>query len=191
MNIFLRYSLAISVCLLAGTACGLGDAPVESDGTKVENLNVTQGETAVDLDAAILDTAEAIVRAINVQRAEAGTPALIPEARLADIANLRSTDMTVRSYTGHDDPETGRTILEDLLAQTGYAGPSAELIYAARDPLDSVPDRVIEAWLNDPMHKALLLEPSFRYCGIGLQGDGMWWKLTLILTVDLPKEGVS
>jgi uncharacterized protein YkwD len=55
--------------------------------------------------------------------------------------------------------------------------------------LDSVPERVIAAWFDDPMHKALLLERTFRSCGIGLMGDGESWIISLVLTASLLEEG--
>jgi uncharacterized protein YkwD len=170
------------------TACRPGIEGLDSDWSSGPGSNANVTAAVVDLDAAILTGAESILNAINVQRAEAGVSALVSQPTLVDLAFMRSTDMSVRSYTGHADPSSGENLPEIKLSEMGYAGPAAELVYATRDPLESVAGRVVEAWFDDPMHKALLLEPSFRYCGIGMMGDGEWWKIALILTVDIPEE---
>jgi uncharacterized protein YkwD len=141
-----------------------------------------------ELGAKIMDSADAILQAVNVRRADAGVPSLISQPALVDVASARSTALAVGSYLAHEEPTSGNVAVESALAEMNYSGPAAELLFAAQDPLESVADRVIEAWFTDPMHKALLLEPSFRYCGIGLMGDGEFWKISLILTTGLPEE---
>jgi uncharacterized protein YkwD len=160
-----------------------------------ESRSATGSETVTvdsvdpgDLSAQMMNTAESIQQAVNVKRAEAGAPSLISHPALVDLASERSTALAVDSYLAHEDPASGTVAVESALAEMNYSGPATELLFAAQDPLESVADRVIEAWFTDPMHKALLLEPSFRYCGIGLMGDGELWKISMILTTGLPPE---
>lgn len=185
----IRFSLACGLILTLLTACGQAGPSGDPDLPLQVDPDIYGTGSLPDLDSAILTSAESIFQAINVNRAEAGVPGLLSHATLVELAYFRSTDMAVRSYTSHEDPVTGEFILGEVLSEAGYSGPAAELVFAARDPLGSVPERVSEAWFDDPMHKALLLEPSFRFCGIGLMGDGDHWKVTLILAVSLPEEG--
>lgn len=143
-----------------------------------------------DLDAAIHMSAESILKAVNVERADAEAAGLISHMGLTELARSRSTDMSVRGYTGHEDPISGENLVTSLLAENGYRGPAAELVYTADDPLEGLSASVTDAWFSDPMHKALLLEPAFRFAGLGIMGDGSAWKVTLILAADVPEESL-
>ncbi len=169
-------------------ACGRGSNTAGSRSQQVSEPRIEETQAPADLAARILTGADAILQAINVLRAEAGVPALIIQPVLNEIASARATDLAVRSYLGHEDPDTGEVEVKTTLADIGYSGPAAELLLASQDLLDDVPASVTEAWFNDPMHKALLLEPSFRYCGIGMMGDGDVWMISMVLTVGLPEE---
>lgn len=175
--------MLLSIVLLTA-ACG------DEIGPEERPTSGFSPQATADLDFRVATTAESILQAINVQRAEQGVPALISQPVLVDLALSRSTDLAVRSYLGHEDPETGDVNIETALAQLGYSGPAAELVFASGHPLENVPERVATAWFRDPMHKALLLEPSFMYGGIGIMGDGESWKITMVLTVDLPQEAL-
>lgn len=176
--------LILQAVVLLVAACGGGNEapPVAS---LPGGMQVSE-----DLTKQLSTTTDSILQAINVQRAKQGVPALISRPILADLALSRSTELAARSYLEHADPETGEIKIEKSLAELGYSGPAAELLFAAEHPLESVPEGVVTAWFEDPMHKALLLEPSFRYCGIGVMGDGGSWKIAMVLTVSLPEEVV-
>jgi uncharacterized protein YkwD len=143
-----------------------------------------------EFDTRIITATESILEAINTKRVEGGATALVSTPELSGLAFTRATDLAVRASMSHEEPGTGAVAAEVELALMGYAGPAAELLFATSDPINSVSERVIDAWFADPMHKALLLEPSFRYCGIGMMGDGDLWKVSLILTVN-PLEEVG
>lgn len=179
---------ALSMILLAGAACQFGDAPGTTEGPVPDYPEFVATLTEAGPEAAGQVNADSILHAINLRRAEAGVPGLVSREDLAGFAKLRSMDMSARAYTGHEDPATGENLLELMLAEMGYSGPAAELVYSSRTPPENLPVRLTEAWFEDPMHKALLLEPSFRFCGIGIAGEGGEWKVAVILTIDLPEE---
>lgn len=188
MKAYVHLLSALSIIILLAPSC--------SRGLEISESRPAPGSVAVtadsvdpdDLSAQMMNTAESIQQAVNVKRAEAGAPSLISHPALVDLASERSTALAMGSYLAHEDPASGTVAVESALAKMNYSGPATELLFAAQDPLESVADRVIEAWFTDPMHKALLLEPSFRYCGIGLMGDGELWKISMILTTGLPPE---
>lgn len=180
--------ILISLLLMLMTACVSGLDAGDSGSKQATGINSETGRSSNDLNARIETSAASILHAINVERAEASVPALICQPDLIDVAAMRAADLAVRSYLSHEDPDSGEVEVEQALARMGYSGPAAELLFATRDALDQIPLTVTEAWFADPMHKALLLEPSFRYCGIGVMGDGDVWRITIVLTVAHPEE---
>ena len=185
-TLFRRLAILIKAAIL--TSCSNGAQALQPAGIEGPAVEISDLLQSGDLEASIDTSTTSILQAINVRRAEAAAPALISHPVLDELASLRAADLTTRGYLTHEDPSSGDTIVEHSLAELNYSGPAGELLFAAQDPLDSVPEKVIAAWFDDPMHKALLLEPTFRYCGIGLMGDGESWKISLVLTVALPEE---
>lgn len=180
--------LAILALALALASCSIGAQAPKPAETPAQAAGTSGASPSGDLVASIAVSRASILQAINVRRAEASAPALLSNPSLDKLAALRAEDLATRAYLDHEDPSSGGVAVEGSLAALGYSGPASELLFAARDPLESVSERVIEAWFEDPMHKALLLEPTFRYCGIGMMGDGEYWKITLVMTVSLPEE---
>jgi len=139
-----------------------------------------------DLQLALLAASEHLMSVVNARRAESGALPLLPYPALSDLAFERATDMGVRGYLGHVDPQTGENLLETRLAEQGFTGPAAELLYETPSPLQDVADQALETWWQDPAHRTLLMEPAFRFAGVGLMGDGSEWRVVIILTVKAP-----
>jgi uncharacterized protein YkwD len=180
--------LIMALVTILAVACGSGgELAATSTDTTVSDL-ASETQIPNEFNIRIMTSTKSILQTINARRAEAGVAALISHPALVDLAFTRSTNLAIRSSLSHEDPTNGSIEVETSLSEMGYTGPASELIFAARDPIDTVPDRVLEAWFDDPMHKALLLEPTFRYCGIGMMGDGEWWKISMIIAVAPPEE---
>ncbi len=140
-----------------------------------------------DLQLALLATSDHLLLAVNARRAESGALPLLANEVLTDLAFERATDMAVRGYLGHVDPLSGGNLLETRLDEQGFTGPAAELLYETQGPLQDAADRALEAWWQDPAHRTLLLEPAFRFAGVGLMGDGSEWRVVVILAVQAPE----
>lgn len=118
---------------------------------------------------------------LNRARATAGRAPLEADAALTDLAFLRARDLVARDYMDHRDPETGTDLAWTLLTSAGFHGRLGENLFAATGPLDSLPQAALQAWLDSPEHRANLLDPAFRRAGVGLMGDGTWWKVVVLL----------
>lgn len=124
---------------------------------------------------------EEIVRLINEERRQAVTASLAIDPALADLAFVRSEDMIARDYFTHEDPLDGSVPAHVLLPAAGFGGMLSEIIFATTAPLDDLPSAAVEWWMNSDIHRRNLLEPRFHLVGIGLMGDGTWWKITGLL----------
>ena len=126
-------------------------------------------------------SAEETVRLINEDRRQAGTATLILDPALTDLAFVRSEDMIARDYFAHEDPLDGSVPAHVLLPAAGFGGMLSEILFATTAPLDEVPSAALDWWRNSDIHRRNLLEPRFHLVGIGLMGDGTWWKVTGLL----------
>lgn len=122
-----------------------------------------------------------IVRLINEERRQAATAALTIEPALTDLAFVRSEDMVARDYFAHEDPLDGSVPAHILLPVAGFGGMLSEIIFATTAPLEDVPTAALDWWRDSEVHRRNLLEPRFHLVGIGLMGDGTWWKVTGLL----------
>jgi uncharacterized protein YkwD len=73
-----------------------------------------------------------------------------------------------------------------LLPAAGYGGLLSEVIYATTAPLADLPEAAYDWWMNSEIHRRNLLDPRFQLIGIGLMGDGTWWKVTGLLAAEGP-----
>lgn len=121
--------------------------------------------------------ADALLVGVNQRRLNAGLVPLKARAELTEIAQLRAEDMVVRDYFGHTDPASGDSLVEPLIRSAGFTGRVAENIYATNAVQDDLVDQILAGWFDSPSHRASLLDPELRYTGVGLAGDGTWWKV--------------
>ena len=126
-------------------------------------------------------SAEETVRLINEERRQAATASLAIDPALTDLAFVRSEDMIARDYFAHEDPLDGSVPAHLLLPAAGFGGMLSEILFATTAPLDDVPSAALDWWRNSDIHRRNLLEPRFHMVGIGLMGDGTWWKVTGLL----------
>jgi len=136
--------------------------------------------------AELRGSAEEVVLLINEKRGQVGQPPLHAESGLSDLAFLRSEDMVARDYFSHQDPTDGSTPADLLLPALGYGGLLSEIIFATTAPLPEVPQAALTWWMNSDVHRRNLLEPRFHDIGIGIMGDGTWWKVTGLLAESGP-----
>lgn len=103
-----------------------------------------------------------MLHAINSARAAAGAPAVKPYRPL-----MRSSRRYARYMVTHDrwahaaNPASGCHISEvgEILGMSDTPSPASDL--------------VVKAWLASPEHRPILLDPHFRYVGIGLRHGDM------------------
>jgi uncharacterized protein YkwD len=129
---------------------------------------------------------EATVRCeINAIRAANGLQAMRTTNALRVAAQRHSKDMVRHHYFAHVSP-SGQTVT-DRVKRAGY------LDGARRPQLGenigwgsgsmATPAAIVQAWMNSPPHRAIILAPSFRDAGVGIAsgapqgGDGATYTL--------------
>ncbi|PNE38754.1 CAP domain-containing protein [Streptomyces noursei] len=112
-----------------------------------------------------------VVSLVNQERARAGCSPVTASRELAGLAERFSDDMARRGFFGHTDPD-GRTPWDRALDQ-GIADLGGENI--ARGQSDA--RAVMASWMNDPEHRANILNCEYRTLGVGAHfgPGGPWW----------------
>jgi uncharacterized protein YkwD len=118
------------------------------------------------------DTAQvggAIVCLINAIRTSHGLAPLAPSGALNASALGHSRDMVARGYFSHDTP-SGSTPAQRMLRH-GVACPNGCALgenIAWASGSYSTPAAIVQAWMGSPGHRANILDPVFRYEGLGV-----------------------
>lgn len=128
--------------------------------------------------------AQEVMDGINTARAQRGIGLLRRDMTLTRIAQDRSTDMIVRAYFSHYDPETGQEpflrYLQAAKFSYRYAGENiyevkndAEwvppwLTVAARYPPSELASEFVRGWLNSPQHRANIYNSNYRRTGVAV-----------------------
>jgi uncharacterized protein YkwD len=133
-----------------------------------------------------MPTAIGIVNEINVLRVEAGLPPLAPSGVLMALAMARADGMAAGKYLGHEDPRGASPAARELLAAAGVRGPVAELVYGNQGPLGQLATQAVQAWQRSPANQEAMLSPAYAFAGVGIQGDGIWWKVSLVMAGSEP-----
>lgn len=110
---------------------------------------------------------DALIRAINNERTSRGLPALRSNAYLTQAAQTHSVDLATNdrwSHTGID----GSTP-QERMRRAGYPlGEGDEVLAANSDNIDEIMD----AWLGNPRHEAILMNPDYIDIGAGHAYNG-------------------
>ncbi len=110
---------------------------------------------------------------VNRVRREHHLVELLPDSRIAAIAQAHADDMAAHGYVSHTD-RAGRNPLEraQLAGLDGFRL-LAENIGASTISGDRIAS-VVEEWLRSPSHRENLLTPAFRATGLGVaeRADG-------------------
>ncbi|GEM_PF-904946 len=104
---------------------------------------------------------------VNRIRLEYGFSHLAWDDELSHTARNHSTDMAVRGYFGHEDPE-GRGLGVRL---AGLEVEEAAENIAASENVEQPMENAIRAWLGSPDHRANLLGEDFTRTGVGVAVD--------------------
>ena len=103
------------------------------------------------------------LRLINVARADKGLKPVRLDLRLWRAARSHTGDMLRRGYFAH-----GATT-DRLARYIQGAGVVGETLAWGSGTYKS-PASTVRSWLESPSHRALLLDPHFRYVGVGSRG---------------------
>lgn len=136
---------------------------------KEDESNINDNSFEAKSDAEKLDIYESEKRAaelVNLERKKLGLDELILDEELSNVSRQHSEDMAERGYFDHDTPEGVSPF--DRLKQNGIIySAAAENIAAGQ----STPEAAVQSWLNSEGHRKNILNPKYKYMGIGLCVD--------------------
>lgn len=108
-------------------------------------------------------------------RREAGLPALTRDSLLTEMGRHHAARMQALGQATHLD-EAGHTP-EDRAARLGYAG---RVLGEAVAETFGPAAQTVEAWLDHPETREVLMDPEARDLGLAMtrdEGGRMWWDL--------------
>ncbi|ACA58620.1 CAP domain-containing protein [Candidatus Desulforudis audaxviator] len=103
-----------------------------------------------------------IVELVNAERAKLGLRALAVDAKLSQVARLKSEDMRDKRYFAHQSPTYGSPF--DMMRQFGITYRTAGENIAAGQ---RTPEEAMRGWMNSSGHRANILNPNFTHIGVG------------------------
>lgn len=93
-----------------------------------------------------------------------------PSRKLARAARRHSHSMVVHDYFSHNGPRGSSP--GDRIARTGYFDGARRWSWgeniAAGKRRDGSPREVLRAWMHSPVHRSVILSPTFREMGVGI-----------------------
>jgi uncharacterized protein YkwD len=112
---------------------------------------------------------DAVECAVNTIRSEHRLAQLVPSATLAVAAQRHGVDMVTRRYFAHVSPSGGT--IEKRARRAGYmrgrcwvVGENLGVAAAA----SASAQEVVEAWMDSPSHRAIIMDPEFRHMGLAV-----------------------
>ncbi len=105
-----------------------------------------------------------VLRLINIERENAGVPILEVNPLLMEIAQLKAKEMEDLDYFSHTSPVHGSPT--QFARYYGYGSSVAENIAKG----GYVPSASMAMFMKSSGHRANILEPSYKYIGIGRAG---------------------
>jgi uncharacterized protein YkwD len=117
-----------------------------------------------------------VLRWTNVERLMRGLPPLDPESKLTRAARGHSGEMLRLGYFDHESPTAASRTPMRRARNAGLRGASlfvGENI--ARGHFANARE-LVRAWMESRGHRRNILDPSFRYLGVGVvrQGESLW-----------------
>lgn len=106
---------------------------------------------------------------VNAERAEYDLEPLKWDNTLAKLAEDYCLDMINRDFFSHNTPD-GKTLF-DRMAENNikYSVAGENIAYG-----QSSPEEVVKQWLNSPGHRKNILNPYFKYLGVGIKRGGRY-----------------
>lgn len=126
--------------------------------------------TIPDKDTFVENYEKEVVSIINEIRLKNGLGKLNENWELSRVARFKSLDMSNYNYFSHTSPTYGSPF--DMMKNFGIS-----YRYAAENIAkgQSTPQKVVNAWMNSPGHKANILNPKFTKIGVGYVKDKNIW----------------
>ena len=119
---------------------------------------------------------EEVVRLVNEERTKYGIQPLEIDETLMQGAKLKSEDMNKNNYISHTSPTYGSPtdMMKNIFGYkfNGYYAGVGENITTA----GGTPEGVVSSWMNSEGHRANILDPNYKYIGVGAS-NGIWTQI--------------
>jgi uncharacterized protein YkwD len=124
------------------------------------------GASAAAASQSVSQHRAAVLCLVNAQRARRGLPPLHASRLLTTAAQRHSRDMVTRRFFAHESLN-GATV-RDRVARTGYLRGRWSL--GENIGWMSAPSAtgIVQAWMDSPGHRAMILHRAFREAGVGV-----------------------
>lgn len=112
--------------------------------------------------APLADLEQEVLRLVNVERANAGLPALTYNWEAARVARYKSQDMIDKGYFAHQSPTYGSPF--QMMESFGlrFSAAAENIVKGQRTPAE-----VMNAWMNSAGHRANILSRNVTQIGVG------------------------
>ncbi len=153
------------------------DVYVKSD-KSLKTATITFNKDYIDVnDQNIEEKMELdVINFVNQERAKYGLSKLKIDEILTKAARLKSNDMLKNKYFSHESPSYGlpTDMLKNIFSYefNGYYLGAGENIATGQ----TTARQVVDEWLNSKPHKENILNPNYKYIGVGLKGN-IWTQL--------------
>lgn len=127
-----------------------------------ENTNTGAADSTGEFESRVLEL-------VNEERAKEGVAPLKRDANLAKAAQLHSEDMAANSYMSHTSLD-GRSPWDRMAAAGASFGTKGENVAAGQ----RTPEEVMNSWMNSQGHRENILNPDYKYIGIGVGYGGSY-----------------
>ena len=123
--------------------------------------------------AAVSDTGaqfiSKIIELVNIERSNAGIPALKPDPELMAAAMYKCRDLSESCQFSHNSATYGEAYKLMDVFNIHYIS-WGENIASGQD----TPEEVMNAWMESPGHRENILDSRFQYIGVGFMYDGYY-----------------
>lgn len=109
-----------------------------------------------------------ILKLVNDERARAGVPELQFSPRLMAAARTHSRDMAARHHLAEKGSAGDSPASRVRAAGLAYQSVAEDIYSEQEEALDSLPQRVVNDWLQNNAHRANLLSPDSRVSAVGI-----------------------
>lgn len=162
------------------TNIGNNDKP--NNNTNNENNNQNNNNVDTDKDNIVSNenvTGEfasfqkEVVRLVNVERAKLGLAQLSLNAKLSNVATLKSQDMINKNYFSHTSPTYGSPFEMMKKFNISYKTAGENIAKGQKTPA-----QVVNAWMNSQGHRENILNKNYTEIGIGVAKDAkgtLYW----------------
>lgn len=118
---------------------------------------------------------------VNLERQSKGLYKLKYDEKLADVALIHTVNMVEQGFLSHKDRQsrTPQERVETYYPDMIFGEVGENIGYSEGVHRDSVPQYLMETWMNSPELRANILSNHFSHIGVGVKRDGSRYYCTL------------